>query len=122
MSVKIIKLEEAEMKMAMGGTLKILLTPENAGTKNFRFIMGYFAPGEYLRAHLHSESEEVYYVIGGQGTVYVGKEQRAVPVEPGMALYIPPGTIHRVINTGKDRLLIAFFVTPGKEPSEIVEL
>jgi hypothetical protein len=28
--------------------------------------------------------------------------------------------IHGVKNTGEERLVIAFFVAPGKEPSEIV--
>lgn len=115
---KILNLKDAEVRQALGGTLKVMFTPDSAGTKNFRFVVGYFAPGEGLRAHVHPESEEVYYVTGGKGTVYLGKEQKPIPVEPDMGLYIPAGTIHGVKNTGKERLVIAFFVAPGKEPTK----
>jgi len=115
---KVIKLEDAETRKALGGTLKVMFTPKTADTKNLVFSVGYFSPGEGLNAHIHPESEEVYYVIEGKGTVYLGDDLKEVPIEPNMGLYIPPGTVHGVTNTGKRRLLIAFFVTPGKEPSK----
>jgi mannose-6-phosphate isomerase-like protein (cupin superfamily) len=116
---KIIRLDEAETRKALGGTLKVLFTPETANTQFSRCSMGYFSPGEQLAPHIHPESEEVYYVIQGRGTVYLGEELKEVPVEPHMGLYVPPGLVHGVKNTGDERLLIAFFVAPGKEASQI---
>ena len=60
---KIIRLDEAETRKALGGTLKVLFTPETANTQFSRCSMGYFSPGEQLAPHIHPESEEVYYVI-----------------------------------------------------------
>jgi mannose-6-phosphate isomerase-like protein (cupin superfamily) len=118
---KIIRLDEAETRKALGGTLKVLFTPETANTQFSRCSMGYFSPGEQLAPHIHPESEEVYYVIQGHGTVYLGEELKEIPVEPHMGLYVPPGLVHGVKNTGDERLLIAFFVAPGKEASQIFE-
>ena len=121
MSVKILKLSEVEVVNILGGPIKVMFNRETANTKNLTFAVGYFDPGEGLKIHLHPESEEVYYVISGKGTVYIGEERKSIPVEENMALYIPPKTIHGVKNTGKEKLIIAFFVTPGKEPSQVVE-
>lgn len=116
---KILRLENAETRKALGGTIKVMFTPDTANTKNFRFSVGYFSPGEKLAPHIHPESEEVYYVIEGNGTVYMGDDLKEIPIEPHMGLYVPPGMVHGVENTGKKRLLIAFFVAPGKEPSVV---
>jgi len=113
---KILRLEDAETIKALGGTLRVMFTPKTADTKNLVFSVGYFAPGEILNAHIHPESEEVYYVLKGKGKVYLGKGLKEIPIEPNVGLYIPPGTVHGVANTGRGKLLIAFFVTPGKEP------
>lgn len=118
---KIIRLDEATTRKALGGTLKVLFTPETANTQFSRFSMGYFSPGEQLAPHIHPESEEIYYVIQGRGTVYLGEELQEIPVEPHVGLYVPPGMVHGVKNTGDERLLIAFFVAPGKEASQVFQ-
>ncbi|RLG48327.1 MAG: hypothetical protein DRN92_01270 [Thermoproteota archaeon] len=46
---------------------------------------------------------------------------KPVRVEPDTALYIPPKTVHRVKNTGKETLIIAFFVAPGREKAQVVQ-
>ena len=120
MSVKILKLDEVEPIKVLGGTIKRMFNPETADTRHLTFSVGYFSPEEGLQAHVHPESEEVYYVIRGSGTVYLGEEKRPLLVDPDMAIYIPPKMVHGVKNTGEERLVIAFFVAPGKEPSEIV--
>jgi len=114
----IIRLEDAPTRKALGGTLKPIFG-DNVGAKNFRFSIGYFDPKEGLQVHIHPESEEVYYVISGKGIVYLGQERKQIPIEPGMSLYIDAGTLHGVTNTGKEKLLIAFFVAPGKDKTVV---
>jgi len=115
----IVRLADAPIRKALGGTLKVIFTPENVGAKNFRFSIGYFDPKEGLQVHIHPESEEVYHVISGRGVVYLGQERRQIPIEPGMSLYIDAGTLHGVTNTGKEKLIIAFFVAPGKDKTVV---
>jgi len=120
LSVKFLKLDEVEPREALGGPIKIMFTPDTAGTKHLRFSVGYFDPGQGLDLHIHPESEEVYYIIEGQGTVYIGKEKAATRVERHAAVYIPPGTVHGIRNTGTGKLLVGFMVAPGREPSQKV--
>jgi mannose-6-phosphate isomerase-like protein (cupin superfamily) len=118
-SVKILRLSDVETKKILGGPIKVMFTPETANTKHLRFAVGYFSPGEGLRAHVHPESEEVYYVVRGEGTVYLGEDKKPIKVEANTAIYIPPKTVHGIMNTGKDRLIVAFFVAPGREKAEV---
>ena len=120
MSFRVVRLKDVRTEKILGGPIKPVVNSRTVGSKNLVFAVGVFDLGEGLVPHIHPESEEVYYVIKGKGTVYVGEEKRETPIEPEMALYIPPGTVHAVTNTGTEKLLIAFFVAPGKEPSKVV--
>ena len=114
-SSNVIRLEDAPTRKALGGTLKTIFTPENVGAKNFRFSVGLFDQSEGLQIHIHPESEEVYYVASGKGIVYIGKDRKQISVEPNMSIYVDAGTPHDIVNTGKEMLIVAFFVTPGKD-------
>jgi len=121
LSVKILKLDEVEAVTVLGGSIKIMFNPETADTRHLRFSVGYFDPGEGLAAHIHPESEEVYYVIRGTGTVFLGDAREPVDVVGDTALFVPPGIVHGVENTGSEKLVIAFFVAPGSEKSKVVD-
>ncbi|MEN6642271.1 MAG: cupin domain-containing protein [Armatimonadia bacterium] len=43
--------------------------------------------------HYHRQTEEIYYIVTGQGTLELDGEQ--VAVSPGTTVYIPPGVRHR---------------------------
>jgi len=120
MSFKIIRLRDVKTQKILGGPIKPIVTPKTVGSKNLRFALGVFNPNEGLVPHIHPESEEVYYVIQGKGTVYIGEERKEIPIDPEIVLYIPPGTIHAVKNTGEEKLVVAFFVAPGREPTKEV--
>jgi mannose-6-phosphate isomerase-like protein (cupin superfamily) len=118
--VKILTLDEVEPIEALGGTIKRMFNPGSAGTEHMTFSVGYFSPGEGLKSHTHPVSEEVYYVVRGRGTVYLGEEGEPLEAHPDTALYIPPGTVHAVENTGAERLVICFFVAPGRDKTQMV--
>ena len=120
MSAKILKLDEVEPVKTLGGTVKRMFNQDLADTKHLRFSVGDYSPGKGLKAHLHPESEEIYYIMKGRATVYLGKEQRPHLVGPDTAVYIPSKTIHWFRNESEDILTIAFFVAPGRDKSEII--
>jgi len=121
LSIKVLKLEEVQPKEVLGGPIKIMFTSDTAGTKHLRFSVGYFDPGQGLDLHIHPESEEIYYVIEGKGTVYSGQDRKATQVDRNTAVYIPSGTIHGIRNTSSSgKLIVGFMVAPGKEPSQKV--
>ncbi len=115
MSVKIVRKDEAKVKTILGGPIRVYATPETVGSKNIVFVLGSFKPGEGLVPHDHPESEEIYHVIEGNGTVYAGEEKKEIPIESGIVLYIPAGVQHHVKNTGNETLVIGFSLSPGTE-------
>jgi mannose-6-phosphate isomerase-like protein (cupin superfamily) len=53
--------------------------------------------------HLHTACREAYAVVAGCGavqTITVDEGFRETPLEPGMLVSFPPGTIHRLLNDG----------------------
>jgi mannose-6-phosphate isomerase-like protein (cupin superfamily) len=61
--------------------------------------------------HLHRTSEELYHVIRGTGMMTLGAE--TFEVGPGDTICIPPGTPHRVRNTGTGPLAILCACAPA---------
>lgn len=54
--------------------------------------------------HKHLQSEEIYYVIQGQGSMSLGAE--LFSIKAGDTICIPPNTAHSVKNTGHEDLKI----------------
>jgi mannose-6-phosphate isomerase-like protein (cupin superfamily) len=109
LSVRVVNIKD--IKPRSGGPIRFSVIPET-GAKNLLVAHGTFDPGEGLDTDIHPESEEVYYVTSGKGTVYIGKEKKEVIIERGTVLYIPPKVIHASKNTGTEKLEITFFVAP----------
>ncbi len=107
------KLNDAFEYKDWGGCIKFLLMPPDAPVRNVTLEIGIFKPGEDLKAHTHSESEEIYYVIKGQGHLRVGKEE--LDVTEGMAVVIPLGQEHHLKNNGNGTLQVAFITSPPEK-------
>jgi len=67
------------------------------------------------------KTSEVYYFISGQGRMHVDGE--ATPVGPEQVLYVPPGAVQHVENTGTDELVFLCIVDPAwrAEDEEVPE-
>jgi len=72
-------------------------------------------PGAKTRPH-RLKSAEVYVVIDGRGLMHVGAE--AAEVGPGEAVYIPPGAVQFIENTGTGRLSFLCIVEPAWKPAD----
>jgi mannose-6-phosphate isomerase-like protein (cupin superfamily) len=51
-------------------------------------------PGQETDRHYHRESEEIYFVLEGKGTLELDGESREVG--PGDAALLPPGSWHQI--------------------------
>jgi len=83
------------------------------------------APGATYPAHRHP-SPELYYVMSGTAQWTVDEE--TFTAGPGTAIYHPPNTRHRMVNTGDEVLRTVYmWWAPGgdreviKMPSELLE-
>lgn len=54
------------------------------------------APGEAPPLHQHHDTEQIFYILEGNGRLEIGSELNPYPVGPGDVVRIPPATLHRI--------------------------
>ena len=59
-------------------------------------------PAQQTQRHYHAESEELYYLLAGEGEMEVDGE--CSTVRPGDAILIPPGAWHQITAIGDAEL------------------
>ncbi len=64
-------------------------------------------------------AEEVLYVVRGRGTAHL--DGFRYPLEPGVGLYIPPGTAYQVENPGAETLVLVAVCCPEDERRRILD-
>ncbi len=67
--------------------------------------------------HKHSKMTEVYFILKGTGILYHGN--RALRVETGAYLVLPPNTPHKLRNTGKCDLEHLVFAIPPFDSNDV---
>jgi mannose-6-phosphate isomerase-like protein (cupin superfamily) len=67
--------------------------------------------GAAVGRHYHTETEEVYYILRGNGRMTVGDEVR--DVSTGDAIFIPRGHVHSLENTGQEEMTIMLVCGPA---------
>ena len=68
------------------------------------------ARGRQTQRHYHADSEELYYLLAGEGEMEIDGERSAV--RPGDAILIPPGAWHQ-ITAGDGELRFLCCCAPG---------
>ena len=72
-------------------------------------------PGKKTLPH-RLKTSEVYYVLSGSGTMHINME--SARVRPGQAVYIPPGSLQFIENTGRFDLAFLCIVDPAWRPED----
>lgn len=91
--------------------IRELLNPASSSLRSQSLAEATLAPGGMTMAHLHPQTEEVYYILSGAGVMAVEEERR--PVEAGDAIAIPPGSRHQIRNAGKTPLVLLCCCVPA---------
>jgi mannose-6-phosphate isomerase-like protein (cupin superfamily) len=66
------------------------------------------------KRHFHRKLTETYFILECDAGAYMELNEDRVQLRPGMAVLIPPGTIHRAV--GKMKVLIV--VSPNFDPAD----
>jgi len=91
--------------------LRELFHPDKAGLEiGYSLARAVVKPGEKTLPHRLAGSE-VYYILDGSGRMHVGPEQ--ADVAAGQAVYIPPGAVQFIENTGPNDLSFLCIVDPA---------
>lgn len=90
------------------GTLsfRTLFSQEVTGTSGLTAGVAEVQPGDEFKPHRHPQTE-VYLVLGGEGLVRIGDDERAV--QTGSTIFLPADRVHGVLSTG-DAPLRLFYV------------
>ena len=75
-------------------SVDLLLDRADANTSEVFMVV--LNPGEAPPLHKHSDTEQIFYVIEGEGMLYIGDSDDGRKVMPGDLMRIPPNTIHSV--------------------------
>ncbi len=67
-------------------------------------------PGQAQRAHIHPDSDKVYYVLRGRARVRIAEEEEDVAA--GQAVLAPAGAPHGVSNATTEPLTLLVFMAP----------
>lgn len=61
-------------------------------------------PGEAPPLHQHDDTEQIFYILSGEGRLEIGRGAEEYPVRPGDVVRIPPATPHRIHCVGDGAL------------------
>jgi len=106
--------DDVESQVFDWGVLKWMSTPEVTGGDRFSAGVVKLEPGQGHERHTHPDSDEILYVIRGEGEQEVADETR--DIEAGDMAFVPEGVEHGTVNTGwEPLLLLAVYAPPGPE-------
>ncbi len=81
-----------------GSTIRELLGPTTAPVRSQSLAEAALAPGQATERHYHAASEELYYLLDGEGEMEIDGER--AQVGPGDAILIPAGAWHQITAAG----------------------
>jgi mannose-6-phosphate isomerase-like protein (cupin superfamily) len=88
----------------------MLVRPETTGSRLVDYRISLYQPRAYVAPHAHMVQEQVYHVLDGEGLMEIdGKRQ---VVRKDTVIFIPPGVVHAIYNTGVTDLRFIVVTTP----------
>lgn len=103
---------------ADGSTIRELAHPAWTAAVNQSLAEASVEPGAETAEHFHPRSEELYYFVAGEGRMRLDAEESAVAA--GDCVVIPPGTPHKLWNTGTAPLVLLCCCAPAYSDADTV--
>jgi mannose-6-phosphate isomerase-like protein (cupin superfamily) len=75
-------------------------------------------PGKDTAEHYHPRTEELYMFLSGTGRMRLGSDEDEIVA--GDCVVIPPGTIHKLWNTGDEPLVLLCCCAPAYSDDDTV--
>ncbi|MGD0745927.1 MAG: cupin domain-containing protein [Verrucomicrobiota bacterium] len=101
-----------------GSEIRELLAHRNSVIRNQSLAEARIPAGASTQEHYHVRAEEVYYLTHGTGRIRIDGETR--DVRAGDAVAIPPGSRHKLWNTGVETLRLLCCCAPAYEHDDTV--
>jgi len=116
--MKVIRTSQRQAFVAPDGSevRELARSPDTA--RNQSLAEATVPPGAETTEHFHRTSEEIYYFVAGEGRMRLGDEVGTV--RSGEAVVIPPGTRHKLWNTGPESLVLLCCCSPPYSDEDTV--
>ena len=101
-----------------GSEIRELLAHRNSCIRNQSLAEARLPPGATTTAHYHPATEEIYYILEGDGLMQIDDDEQ--PVGPGDAIAIAPGSRHQIKNVGQVTLKFLCCCAPAYEHDDTV--
>ena len=101
-----------------GSEIRSILDRSNSSAAHQSLAEATLPPGAQTAPHVHPRTEEIYYILRGNGRMTVGAEQR--DVRPADGILIPPHTGHTIRNTGAEPLVFLCCCAPPYADADTV--
>ena len=105
---------------ADGSSIRELAGVPTGNAANQSLAEATVPPGSETIEHYHRTSEEIYLFTSGMGEMTLGGDGAAV--RAGDAVVIPPGTPHKLRNTGPEPLVLLCCCAPAYSHEDTVLL
>jgi mannose-6-phosphate isomerase-like protein (cupin superfamily) len=93
-----------------------------AGFDQVRANVWRYEPGAAGRRHRHPIQAEVFVVLAGALSMYLGEPPERVDVPIGGLVHVEPGTALQTVNHGSEELVVyAYGYPPESEHAELLE-
>jgi mannose-6-phosphate isomerase-like protein (cupin superfamily) len=93
-----------------GSEIRELAGVPTGNSRNQSLAEATVPPGAETEEHYHRASEEIYFFTSGSGRLKLGDEESEVAA--GDTVVIPPGTPHKLSNTGPEPLRLLCCCSP----------
>jgi mannose-6-phosphate isomerase-like protein (cupin superfamily) len=93
-----------------GSEIRELVGVPTGNSQNQSLAEATVPPGGETEEHYHRESEEIYLFTNGSGRLRLGDDESEVAA--GDTVVIPPGTPHKLWNTGDESLRLLCCCSP----------
>ena len=97
------------------GVIKPLVAADNTDDPAVSMMHVILLPGKGHDRHNHPESDEILYILAGEGDQMVD-DGEPFAVRPGQTVFIPKGAYHSTLNTGYEPMaILAIYAPAGAE-------
>jgi mannose-6-phosphate isomerase-like protein (cupin superfamily) len=95
--------------------IKVLFAPDKEGVEELTFSHALLPPDGRTDYHSHDRPELIFVVAGSGICVHEGVE---TPIMPDVAMWVPAGEKHQIVNTGGETLKLATVFVPAYKAGE----
>jgi len=95
--------------------IKVLFAPDKEGVEELTFSQAILPPEGRTDYHTHDRPELIF-VVSGQGICF--HEGEETPIQEDVAMWVPAGERHQIINSGANPIKLATVFIPAYKASD----